>query len=111
MSLIAELYWPAANHRMGEDKARCASATAACLQELRQGFTASKPLAINANRGHPIPAGAVLIGDTIGGQPGPLAGILAGLEWAAELHPKTGSRRLVPGRCTVFPGGIGEAPC
>jgi molybdopterin-guanine dinucleotide biosynthesis protein A len=37
--------------------------------------------------------GAPVIPDTIGGAPGPLAGILTGLEWAALAHP--GARDIV----------------
>lgn len=43
------------------------------------------PLGINALPAQALPEGVANVPDTIGGQPGPLAGIAAGLAWASAL--------------------------
>ena len=44
-------------------------------------------LSVNANPDRYLRFGAILLPDTVAGLPGPLAGILAGLEWLAGHHP------------------------
>lgn len=90
--------------RMGEDKARCPLGNSSLLARTAARLAPQvAQLAINANRAHPLPTGSMLIGDPIGGQPGPLAGILAGLEWAADLHPKPDHVAFVPVDAPFFP--------
>ena len=65
-------------------------------------------LAINAN-GDPdrfAPLGLPVVADTVEGHPGPLAGVLAGLEWASTTHA---SRLLTAAADTPFlPGDLAE---
>ena len=98
MSLVAGVVLAGGkSSRMGEDKAKCSLGDNSLLARTAARLAPQVgPLAINANRAHPLPANSVLIGDPIGGQPGPLAGILAGLEWAADLHPKPDHVAFVP---------------
>lgn len=105
MSLIAGVVLAGGkSSRMGEDKAKCSLGETSLLARTAARLAPQVgSLAINANRAHPLPAGAVLIGDPIGGQPGPLAGILAGLEWANELHPKPDYVAFVPVDAPFFP--------
>ena len=63
-------------------------------------------MAINAN-GDPArfqDTGLLVLPDTVAGHPGPLAGVLAGLEWAEG----EGARWLlsVPGDCPFLPGDL-----
>ncbi len=44
-------------------------------------------LSVNADRDGYLPFGVPLLADTVAGLPGPLAGILAGLEWLADHEP------------------------
>jgi molybdenum cofactor guanylyltransferase len=67
------------------------------------------PIALNAN-GDPArfeSFGLPVIGDTVGGFAGPLAGILAGMEWASQT---TGSGHLlsVAGDTPFFPSDLTE---
>lgn len=105
MSLIAGVVLAGGkSSRMGEDKAKCALGDNSLLARTATRLAPQvAQMAINANRAHPLPAGTVLIGDTIGGQPGPLAGILAGLEWAADLNPKPDHVAFVPVDAPFFP--------
>lgn len=68
------------------------------------------PIALNAN-GDPARFegfGLPVIGDTVGGFAGPLAGILAGMEWASRAA--AGSRHLlsVAGDTPFFPADLAE---
>lgn len=63
------------------------------------------PLAINAN-GDPdrfAPFGRAVVPDEIEGFPGPLAGILAGLEWAKRDHPGLTHVLTVPADAPFLP--------
>jgi molybdenum cofactor guanylyltransferase len=108
MSLIAGVILAGGKStRMGEDKAKCSLGDNSLLARTAARLAPQvTQLAINANRAHPLPAGSVLIGDAIGGQPGPLAGILAGLEWAADLHPKPDHVAFVPVDAPFFPDDL-----
>lgn len=71
--------------------------------ERTRAVLAGLPLALSAN-GDPArfgPSGLPVLADGVPGQPGPLAGLLAGLDWAAAL----GAARLlsVPGDCPFLP--------
>ena len=62
-------------------------------------------LAINAN-GDPerfASFGLPVIADGVKGHPGPLAGILAGLDWAAANRPKAAWVLSAPGDCPFLP--------
>jgi molybdopterin-guanine dinucleotide biosynthesis protein A len=47
-----------------------------------------------------------VVADSIPGFPGPLAGILAGLDWAAERLPEASDLVSVPGDCPFLPGDL-----
>jgi molybdopterin-guanine dinucleotide biosynthesis protein A len=49
---------------------------------------ATTVLSVNAERDRYSVFGAALLPDTVAGWPGPLAGILAGLEWLERRHPE-----------------------
>ncbi|HYZ63553.1 MAG TPA: molybdenum cofactor guanylyltransferase MobA [Acetobacteraceae bacterium] len=60
---------------------------------------------INAN-GDPArfaPLGLPVVADTMPGNPGPLAGVLAGLDWAAANAPEAGWIVTVPGDAPFLP--------
>jgi molybdopterin-guanine dinucleotide biosynthesis protein A len=65
-------------------------------------------LIINANGdpGRFADARLPVIADSIPGFPGPLAGILAGLDWAAEQLPEATDLVSVPGDCPFLPGDL-----
>jgi molybdopterin-guanine dinucleotide biosynthesis protein A len=108
MSLIAGVVLAGGkSSRMGEDKAKSLLVDKSLLATSAARLAPQVSLlAINANRAHPLPGGSVLIGDSIGGQPGPLAGILAGLEWAADLHPRPDHVAFVPVDAPFFPDNL-----
>jgi molybdopterin-guanine dinucleotide biosynthesis protein A len=47
-----------------------------------------------------------VVADSIPGFPGPLAGILAGLDWAAKQLPEATDLVSVPGDCPFLPGDL-----
>ncbi len=49
------------------------------------------------------PFGLPVVADSVAGYPGPLAGVLAGLEWAAANRPGIGSVVTVPTDTPFFP--------
>ena len=49
------------------------------------------------------PFGLPIVADSVAGYPGPLAGVLAGLEWAAVNRPAIGSVVTVPTDTPFFP--------
>jgi len=62
-------------------------------------------LMINAN-GDPrrfASFGLPVVGDSVNGFPGPLAGILAGLDWAAANWPNAAAILTAPGDCPFLP--------
>ena len=67
-------------------------------------------LAINAN-GDPerfADTGLPVIADNVSGHPGPLAGILAGLDWLAEQNNGVEWMLSVPGDCPFLPDDLVE---
>jgi molybdenum cofactor guanylyltransferase len=49
------------------------------------------------------PHGLTVVADSVSGYPGPLAGILAGLDWAAQNAPGISWLVSVPGDCPFLP--------
>src|SRR5438067_10482564 len=47
-----------------------------------------------------------VVADSVPGFAGPLAGILAGLDWAAAHAPAVGDIASVPGDCPFLPGDL-----
>lgn len=93
--------------RMGKDKAKTALGGKTLLDMSMAGLTPQvSVLAVNANAPHTVPAGTPVIADPIGGHAGPLAGILAGLEWAASLNPKPDHVAFVPVDAPFFPSDL-----
>src|SRR5580704_222235 len=61
-------------------------------------------IVFNSNSDPPAaPHGLTVITDSVPGYPGPLAGILAGLDWAARNAPAIGWLVSVPGDCPFLP--------
>ncbi len=61
-------------------------------------------IVFNSNSDPPAaPHGLTVITDSVPGYPGPLAGILAGLDWAAQNAPAIGWLVSVPGDCPFLP--------
>ena len=61
-------------------------------------------IVFNSNADPPaVPHGLTVITDSVPGYPGPLAGILAGLDWAAQNAPAIGWLVSVPGDCPFLP--------
>jgi molybdopterin-guanine dinucleotide biosynthesis protein A len=93
----------------GGDKARL---TVGGVSILDRVLAALRPqcsgLLINAN-GDPsrfADAGLPVVADDVPGFVGPLAGILAGLDWAAVHAPEVADVVSVPGDCPFLPGDL-----
>ncbi|WP_245580093.1 molybdenum cofactor guanylyltransferase MobA [Niveispirillum irakense] len=69
------------------------------------------PLILNAN-GDParfagvLPDGCAIIPDGVEGHPGPLAGVLAAMEWACATDPTITDIVTVPGDCPFLPADL-----
>lgn len=90
--------------RMGEDKAakRLAGKQLATIAATRLAAQAS-PVFINTTNPVLSGLGYELVPDTIAGQEGPLAGILAGLEHLAAIQPRATHLATVPADAIFFP--------
>jgi molybdopterin-guanine dinucleotide biosynthesis protein MobB/molybdenum cofactor guanylyltransferase len=90
--------------RMGEDKAakRLAGKSLAQMAAVRLSGQAS-PVFINSRNAALAGLGFDLLPDTIEGQEGPLAGILAGLEHVASSRPEASHLAVVPADAPFFP--------
>ena len=68
----------------------------------------TRALALNAN-GDPArfaPWGLPVVGDTVEGFAGPLAGVLAGMDWAAQTCPDAGFILSVAADCPFLPNDL-----
>jgi molybdenum cofactor guanylyltransferase len=95
----------------GGDKARIRIGDRTILERVLATF---KPqcagVILNAN-GDPArfaDTGLPVVADSVPDFPGPLAGILAGLDWAAAHAPDIGDMVSVPGDCPFLPGDLVE---
>jgi molybdopterin-guanine dinucleotide biosynthesis protein A len=95
----------------GGDKARIRIADRTILERVLATF---KPqcarVILNAN-GDPArfaDTGLPVVADSVPDFPGPLAGILSGLDWAAAHAPDMGDMVSVPGDCPFLPGDLVE---
>jgi molybdopterin-guanine dinucleotide biosynthesis protein A len=95
----------------GGDKARIRIGDRTILERVLATF---KPqcagVILNAN-GDPArfaDTGLPVVADSVPDFPGPLAGILAGLDWAAAQAPDIGDMVSVPGDCPFLPGDLVE---
>jgi molybdopterin-guanine dinucleotide biosynthesis protein A len=95
----------------GGDKARIRIARETILERVLATF---KPqcatVILNAN-GDPArfaDTGLPVVADSVPDFPGPLAGILAGLDWAAAHAPDIGDMVSVPGDCPFLPRDLVE---
>ena len=90
----------------GGDKARIAIGGVPILERvLKRLAMQCAQVIINAN-GDPArfaDTGLAVVPDSVAGFPGPLAGILAGLDWAAAHHPDIPDVVSVPGDCPFLP--------
>jgi molybdenum cofactor guanylyltransferase len=95
----------------GGDKARLRIGNESILERvLARMQPQCEKLIINAN-GDPArfaDTGLPVVADSIPGFAGPLAGILAGLDWAAEHAPNASDIVSVPGDCPFLPPDLVE---
>ena len=93
----------------GGDKALLPLAGQPMIGHVVAGLRAqAHPLAINAN-GDPArfsACGLPVISDSIEGHAGPLAGILAGLDWCSSLRPSPSHLLTVPADTPFLPGDL-----
>jgi len=90
----------------GGDKARISIGGATILERVLARLTPQcAAVILNAN-GDPArfaDAGLAVVPDSVPGFAGPLAGILAGLDWAAAHRPEIADVASVPGDCPFLP--------
>jgi molybdenum cofactor guanylyltransferase len=90
----------------GGDKARIRIGGATILERVLARLTPQcAAVILNAN-GDPArfaDTGLAVVPDSVPGFAGPLAGILAGLDWAAAHRPQIGDVASVPGDCPFLP--------
>jgi molybdopterin-guanine dinucleotide biosynthesis protein A len=95
----------------GGDKARLSVGGSTILDRVLSCLSAQcAGIVINAN-GDPArfaDAGAPVVPDNVPGFVGPLAGILAGLDWLAENRPDVAWMLSVPGDCPFLPDDLVE---
>jgi molybdopterin-guanine dinucleotide biosynthesis protein A len=93
----------------GGDKARIRIGGATILERVLARLTPQcVAVILNAN-GDPArfaDTGLPVVPDSVPGFAGPLAGILAGLEWAAANRPDIADVASVPGDCPFLPGDL-----
>ena len=93
----------------GGDKARIRIGGRTILERVLARLTPQcKTVILNAN-GDPArfaDTGLPVVADTVPDFAGPLAGILAGLDWAAAHAPDIGDVVSVPGDCPFLPGDL-----
>jgi molybdopterin-guanine dinucleotide biosynthesis protein A len=93
----------------GGDKARIQIGGVTILERvLRRLQPQCAALILNAN-GDPArftDTGLPVVPDSVPGFAGPLAGILAGLDWAAAQRPDLADVASVPGDCPFLPGNL-----
>ncbi|MGE0060882.1 MAG: molybdenum cofactor guanylyltransferase MobA [Xanthobacteraceae bacterium] len=95
----------------GGDKARLTVGGSTILDRVLSCLSAQcAGIVINAN-GDPArfaDTGAPVVADNVPGFVGPLAGILAGLDWLAENRPDVAWMLSVPGDCPFLPDDLAE---
>jgi molybdopterin-guanine dinucleotide biosynthesis protein A len=95
----------------GGDKARLTVGGSTILDRVLSCLSAQcAGIVINAN-GDPArfsDTGAPVVPDNVPGFVGPLAGILAGLDWLAENRPDVAWMLSVPGDCPFLPDDLAE---
>jgi molybdopterin-guanine dinucleotide biosynthesis protein A len=93
----------------GGDKARIRIGDTTILQRVLACLTPQcRGVVVNAN-GDPArfaDSGLPIVADSVPDFAGPLAGILAGLDWAAAHAPETDWLLSVPGDCPFLPGDL-----
>lgn len=97
------------SRRMGEDKFRKIVGGQPLLTHVVRRITPQvDALALNLNGDPPRwdHGGLPIIADTVPGYPGPLAGILAGMEWAAGLKPRKDFILTVPCDIPFMPADL-----
>jgi molybdopterin-guanine dinucleotide biosynthesis protein A len=95
----------------GGDKARIRIAGRTILERVLATFKpqcASVILNANGDPARFADTGLPVVADSVPDFPGPLAGILAGLDWAAAYAPDIGDMVSVPGDCPFLPDDLVE---
>jgi molybdenum cofactor guanylyltransferase len=95
----------------GGDKARIRICGRTILERVLATFKPQCAGAILNANGDPArfaDTGLPVVADSVPDFPGPLAGILAGLDWAAAHAPDVGDMVSVPGDCPFLPGDLVE---
>jgi molybdenum cofactor guanylyltransferase len=91
----------------GGDKGALSLAGTTVLERV---LTALRPqcdtLLFNAPADRPVPQWCTLVPDAVPGQPGPLAGLLAGLDHVAAHHPRARFAVTVPTDVPFLPGDL-----
>lgn len=92
------------SRRMGRDKASAELAGKPMIVRVAERLRPQVgALAINAPEGFAVGVDLPLVPDTIGGHPGPLAGVLAGLRRAAAITPAATHLLTVPADTPFLP--------
>jgi molybdopterin-guanine dinucleotide biosynthesis protein A len=90
----------------GGDKAMIRIGNASILERVLERLrlqTSAIVLNVNGDAARFAAAGLPVVPDSVTGYPGPLAGILAGLDWAAANRPDVAYVLSVPGDCPFLP--------
>ena len=93
--------------RMGSDKVDLDLAGKSLLKHaIDRMLPQVTTLAISSNKPHADAGSLPVLEDSVAGYQGPLAGILAGLEWAAALKPQPTHLAVVPVDAPFFPENL-----
>lgn len=95
--------------RMGTDKVDVSLAGKSLLKHAIDRLTPQvTTLAVSSNKAHADTGTLPVLEDSIAGHQGPLAGILAGLEWAGGLKPQPTHLAVIPVDAPFFPTNLVE---
>lgn len=94
--------------RMGENKAFATLGGQSLFARIaaRIAKTQVRPVALNADADWPDPKGLTLVPDGIAGKLGPLAGVLAAIQYAAQHYPQASHVATVPIDSPFFPDDL-----
>jgi len=91
----------------GRDKVRIRIGTTTILQRTTARLAPQcSRLIVNGDAARFADTGLIVVGDSVPDHPGPLAGILAGLDWTAKHLPQIEWVVSVPSDCPFLPGDL-----